>query len=61
MTPRYLRNAPGPRENAAAAVASGVLAVGVGLVAFYFLRLFMARDSVAEGDPSGRRLETSPE
>jgi hypothetical protein len=49
MSPRYLRNEPGPKENATAALLSGFLAAGVGLVVFYFARLFLARDTVIDG------------
>lgn len=52
MSPRYLRRQPGPRENAAAGVLSGVLAAGVGLVVFYLTRLLLARDAVGDdSDP----------
>lgn len=59
MSRRYVRNEPGPKENAAAALASGFLAVGVGLVVFYFARLFLARDAVAEaGEVASRDGES---
>ena len=48
MTPRYIRTHPGRKENAAAAVASAVVAAGVGLVTFYVVRVFLARDTVPE-------------
>ncbi len=44
MSPRYIRNEPDRRDTAAAALASGLLAAAVGVVVFYFLRLFLARD-----------------
>jgi hypothetical protein len=55
MSPRYVRNEPGPKENAAAALASGLVAAGVGVVLFYVLRLLLARDEAAvpKDDASG--------
>lgn len=50
MRRRYVRTEPGRKENLAAAVVSGALATGVGLVAFYLVRLLLARDAVG---PSG--------
>lgn len=55
MSPRYLRNEPGAKENATAALISGFLAAGVGLVVFYFARLFLARESVVDGKEVARR------
>lgn len=55
MSPRYLRNEPGPRENATAALLSGFLAAGVGIFVFYFTRLFLARDTVIDGKDVTRR------
>jgi hypothetical protein len=46
MSPRYIRNDAGRKENLTAALASGILAAGVGLVAFYFARILLARDEV---------------
>lgn len=51
MSPRYLRNEPDRKENITAALISGILAAGVGLVTFYFTRLILARDSVGEPEP----------
>lgn len=50
MTPRYLRNEPRARENVAAALVSGMLAAGVGLVAFYFVRLLLSREAAGQED-----------
>jgi hypothetical protein len=57
VSPRYIRNEPDRRETAAAALASGMLAAGVGVLVFYFLRLFLARDvaSSAGVDTTDRR------
>jgi hypothetical protein len=54
MRVRYLRNEPGKKENLAAALVSGTLAAGVGLVTFYFVRLLLSREAV--GDPEDREL-----
>lgn len=43
---RYLRNAPTRRESYRAAVVSTAVAAGVGIVVFYFTRLFRAREPV---------------
>lgn len=48
MTPRYIRSRPGRKDTATAAVASAVLAAGVGLVTFYLVRLLLTRDPAAE-------------
>jgi hypothetical protein len=50
MTLRYLRNEPSRKDSTAAAVVSGVLAASVGLVTFYFVRLFLAREVAGEAD-----------
>lgn len=44
MSPRYIRKRPEPREEAAAALVSAALGVTVGVVAFYFVRLMLARE-----------------
>jgi len=44
MRRRFIRREPDRKETAAAALVSGVLAAGVGLVTFYFVRLLLARD-----------------
>ncbi len=46
MSPRYLRNEPSSRDNLAAALISGAVAVGVGVVAFYLVRLLVAREAI---------------
>ena len=43
---RYLRNSPTTRENYEAAVLSTALAVGIGIVVFYFTRLILAREPI---------------
>ena len=59
MTPRSIRNKPGRKENLAAALVSAGLATGIALVAFYFTRLFLARDSVG-GDRAPEREDAGP-
>jgi hypothetical protein len=59
MTPRHLRKTAGRKENVAAAVISGTLAAGVGLVAFYFTRLFLSREPV-DASEAGDRLGHDP-
>lgn len=54
MSPRYLRIPPGKKENLSAALVSGTLAAGVGLVAFYFIRLLLSREPA--GDSEHREL-----
>jgi len=48
MRRRFVRREPEPRETLGAALLSGALAVGVGLVSFYFVRLLLARDEVGD-------------
>ena len=60
MTPRYIRMEPDRSDNVKAAVVSAALGAGVGIVAFYFVRLMLSReplDSGARGAPEERRLE----
>lgn len=60
MSPRYIRTPPERKDDVAAALVSAALGVGVGLVAFYFARLMLAREPVAgagEGAREARRLE----
>jgi len=53
MSPRYIRNEPGAGDNAAAAVVSGLFAAGLGVILFYFLRLFLARDEADRPEDGG--------
>lgn len=60
MSPRYIRTPPERKDDVAAAVVSAALGVGVGLVAFYFVRLMLAREPLSgsgEGAREARRLE----
>lgn len=45
---RYLRNRPTRQEEAQALLVSAALAAGVGLVAFYLARLFIAREPLGK-------------
>ena len=51
MSRRFVRREPEPKETVGAALLSGALAVGVGLVSFYFVRLLLARDEVGGSRP----------
>jgi hypothetical protein len=60
VSPRYIRTPPERRDDVAAALVSAALGVGVGVVAFYFMRLLLAREPLAgasEGAREARRLE----
>jgi len=48
MKSRYLRLEPGRKEKLSAALVSGAVAAGVGLVTFYFAKLLLSREAVSE-------------
>lgn len=48
MKRRFVRREPERKDTLAAAVVSGVLAAGVGVVAFYFVRLILAREEMGD-------------
>jgi len=50
VSPRYLRNEPSSRENLVAALISGAVAVGVGVLTFYLARLLVAREALGGSD-----------
>jgi len=52
---RWIRVRPGRDETLRAALAAGAMAVGVGTVAFYLTRLFLAREPLAGPDDPARR------
>lgn len=52
---RYVRRRTGRREDVTAALTSGILAAGVGLVSFYLTRLFLSREAVPSVE--GRETE----
>jgi hypothetical protein len=59
VSPRYVRNVPGPQEDLLAGSASGVVAACVGLVVFCYVRLFVARESMdGGGGANGAAAET---
>ncbi|HSW31058.1 MAG TPA: hypothetical protein VLH75_16355 [Longimicrobiales bacterium] len=49
MSAHWIRTPPEPRDDVAAALVAGALAVGVGLAAFWITRLFLARERLPEG------------
>ena len=51
MKRRYVRREPEPKDTIGAAMLSGALALGVGLVSFYFVRLLLAREEVGGSRP----------
>lgn len=60
MSPRYIRMEPDRSDNAKAVVVSAALGAGLGIVAFYFVRLMLSReplDGGARGAPEVRRPE----
>jgi hypothetical protein len=59
VSPRYARGRVERRDDAAAGLVSAALGIGVGLVAFYVLRLMLSREPLEDdpaGTPSVRRL-----
>lgn len=55
MSPYYRRIPAGRKENLGAAMVSAGLAIGVGSIAFYLVRTFLARETVPELPP--RKVE----
>lgn len=53
MSARYVRKVPETKENVSAALISGALAATIGLVAFYFARILLAREPVGATSPGG--------
>lgn len=60
MSPRYVRKQIERRDEVAAALAAGTLAVGVGLVAFYVVRLFLSREPLPSGRDVAEGREVAP-
>jgi hypothetical protein len=48
MSARWIRTPPERRDEVAAALVAGALAVGVGLATFWITRLFLARERLPE-------------
>ena len=55
MSPRYIRTPPDRKDEVAAAVVSTALGVGVGLVAYYFVRLMLSREPLTGGSRDARQ------
>jgi hypothetical protein len=45
----WIRRPPERREGAAALLAAGIAAAGVGVLTFYLTRILLARDSLGDG------------
>ena len=54
MSPRYIRTPPDRAQEVTAAAISAALGVGVGLVAYYFVRLMLSREPLAGGNRDPR-------
>ncbi len=50
MKKRWIRLRPERRDTAAAALVATTLGFGVGMAAFYVVRLFLAREPLDRGD-----------
>lgn len=61
MKRRFVRREPRSKDTVGAALLSGVLAVGVGLVSFYFVRLLLAREEVGASRPPALPESTADE
>ena len=55
MSPRYIRTPPDRGDEVAAATISAALGVGVGLVAYYLVRLMLSREPLSGGSRDDRR------
>ncbi len=53
MSTRYVRRPPETKDNVSAALVGGVIAASLGVVAFYFARILMARERVGAAGPEG--------
>jgi len=58
VSARWIRTPPERRDDVAAALLAGALALGVGAAAFWVTRLFLARDRLPE-EPAKRPLPGS--
>ncbi len=58
MKRRWVQVPPSPRENLLSAVSAGLLGAGVGIAAFYFVRLFLAREPISGMRPE--HLDRTP-
>jgi len=53
MSARYVRRKSETKDNVSAALVSGAIAASVGVVAFYFARILLARERVGAASPEG--------
>jgi len=60
MRRRWMQLRPGPRENVVSAVSAGLLGAGVSLAAFYFVRLFLAREPLEGTGPESSDRTSLP-
>jgi hypothetical protein len=51
MSIRYVRRAPEKKDTVSAALMSGAIAASLGLVAFYFTRILLARERIDATSP----------
>ncbi len=57
MSPYYYRAKAGAREEMGAGLAAACVAMGVGLVTYYFVRLYLQRRTLDPRPPEKPRLE----
>jgi hypothetical protein len=60
VSPRYVRTPPDRKQEVTAGAISAALGVGVGIVAYYFVRLILSREPLAGGSRDARE-EGAPE
>ena len=60
MSPYYVRRTPGLRENLEAGLVAAGVALGVGAVSFYLLRLLLAREPLEPLPTGSSRGELPP-
>jgi hypothetical protein len=63
MSARWVRTPPERRDDVAAVLVAGALAVGVGLAAFWITRAFLARERLPEAPTArpGSRNHEAPQ
>lgn len=52
MSARWIRTPPDLRDDVAAALVAGALALGVGVATFWITRVFLARERLPEEPPA---------
>jgi len=60
MSPYYVRKTPGLKENLEAGLVAAGVAVGIGAVSFYLLRLLLAREPLDALPSQSSRGELPP-